>query len=63
VRVALRLREGQTLVVPGVAQERVPAVAHRGKNVSDVLELGTSNVPEQSTLFLQSRTHLKLETN
>lgn len=28
VRVALRLREGQTLVVPRVSQQRVPAASH-----------------------------------
>jgi hypothetical protein len=31
VRVALRLREGQPLVVPRIPQERVPAVVSRGK--------------------------------
>lgn len=31
VRVALRLREGQTLVVPRVSQQRVPAASQRKK--------------------------------
>ena len=33
VRVALRLREGQPLVVPGITKKRVPAVAHKGKKM------------------------------